>query len=79
MENRVVITGCGVIRSLGQDVSTFWENLVAGKSGISKVDMMITHTSSVAHRREGGVATMPVERCQRDGKPGYRWGKTGYC
>src|SRR5690606_5404895 len=41
--------------------------------------MMIAHTSSVAHRHEGGVATMPVERCQRDGKPGYRWGKTGYC
>ena len=42
MENRVVITGCGVISSLGQDVSTFWENLVAGKSGISKVESFDT-------------------------------------
>jgi hypothetical protein len=22
---------------------------------------------------------MPVESCQADGKPGYRWGKTGKC
>lgn len=22
---------------------------------------------------------MPVERCQKDGKPGFRWGKEGEC
>ena len=22
---------------------------------------------------------MPVERCQRDGKPGFRWGEKGFC
>lgn len=22
---------------------------------------------------------MPVQRCQRDGKPGYRWGEEGKC
>lgn len=22
---------------------------------------------------------MPVERCQLDGRPGYRWGKAGTC
>ena len=22
---------------------------------------------------------MPVERCSKDGKPGYRWGKQGTC
>jgi hypothetical protein len=22
---------------------------------------------------------MPVQECQQDGKPGYRWGRTGKC
>jgi hypothetical protein len=22
---------------------------------------------------------MPVQRCERDGKPGYRWGEQGKC
>lgn len=34
---RVVVTGIGVITSLGKDVETFWSNLLAGKSGISRV------------------------------------------
>lgn len=35
---RVVVTGLGVISSLGQNVNTFWENVLAGKSGVSPVD-----------------------------------------
>ena len=35
MENRrVVITGMGVISPVGNDVDTFWKNLVAGVCGI---------------------------------------------
>ncbi|EJW20156.1 beta-ketoacyl-ACP synthase II [Paenibacillus alvei] len=34
----VVITGLGVISPVGNDVETFWQNLVAGKSGISTID-----------------------------------------
>ncbi len=34
LSRRVVVTGMGVISSLGNDVDTFWNNLVAGKSGI---------------------------------------------
>ena len=34
---RIVVTGLGVIHRLGQDIDTFWENVVAGKSGISRV------------------------------------------
>lgn len=26
-----------------------------------------------------GTKKMPIEHCRRDGKPGYRWGKTGKC
>lgn len=22
---------------------------------------------------------MPVQHCQKDGKPGYRWGEQGFC
>ena len=38
MERRVVITGMGVISPIGNDVKTFWENLKAGKCGISRLE-----------------------------------------
>ncbi len=34
---RVVVTGLGVVTSLGHDVGTFWASLLAGKSGIDRV------------------------------------------
>ena len=37
MKNRVVITGMGVVHSLGCDVETFWNAIKAGKSGIGTV------------------------------------------
>jgi 3-oxoacyl-[acyl-carrier-protein] synthase II len=36
-ERRVVITGMGAITPLGNDVPTFWEGLVAGRSGIRRI------------------------------------------
>ncbi|MCE3200783.1 beta-ketoacyl-ACP synthase II [Paenibacillus sonchi] len=38
MSHRVVVTGMGVITSLGTDLDTFWDNLMSGKSGVSTVD-----------------------------------------
>jgi 3-oxoacyl-[acyl-carrier-protein] synthase II len=36
-ERRVVITGIGVLTPLGCELETFWQNLVAGRSGIGPV------------------------------------------
>src|SRR5918997_4450875 len=33
-KRRVVVTGLGVVTSLGESVDEMWENLCAGKSGI---------------------------------------------
>jgi len=38
MSRRVVITGMGVVTSLGFDLNTFWANLIAGKSGVSMIE-----------------------------------------
>ncbi|MEK3734518.1 MULTISPECIES: beta-ketoacyl-ACP synthase II [Paenibacillus] len=38
MKQRVVITGMGVMTSLGQDLDTFWNHLMEGKSGVSRIE-----------------------------------------
>ncbi|MGG6311264.1 beta-ketoacyl-ACP synthase II [Paenibacillus macerans] len=38
MKHRVVVTGMGVVTSLGHDLDTFWNNLVQGKSGVSRIE-----------------------------------------
>lgn len=38
MKRRVVITGLGLICSLGEDKDTFWNNITRGKSGITGMD-----------------------------------------
>ena len=39
---RVVITGMGVVTSLGCEIETFWRNLIGGKSGIAPVTLFDT-------------------------------------
>jgi len=38
VKRRVAVTGLGVITPLGQEIGTFWSSLIAGKSGISRID-----------------------------------------
>lgn len=38
MNRRVVVTGMGVITSLGTDLDTFWTHLMEGKSGVSLIE-----------------------------------------
>ncbi|WP_028884109.1 beta-ketoacyl-ACP synthase II [Taylorella asinigenitalis] len=37
MKKRVVITGLGLVTPVGNDVKSSWENIVAGKSGVTKI------------------------------------------
>ncbi|HQP11083.1 MAG TPA: beta-ketoacyl-[acyl-carrier-protein] synthase family protein, partial [Candidatus Omnitrophota bacterium] len=50
-DRRVVITGLGVVSSLGIGWEPFWKNLVAGKSGISRIT---TFDTSLYDRHNGG-------------------------
>jgi len=36
-KRRVVVTGMGLISSLGEDLDSFWKNILDGKSGIQKI------------------------------------------
>lgn len=47
LTKRVVITGMGVVSPLGNDISTFWRNLINGQSGIDLVTSFDTSDFSV--------------------------------
>lgn len=38
IERRVVVTGLGVVTSVGHDPETFYDNLLEGVSGISEIE-----------------------------------------
>lgn len=42
MKRRVVVTGCGLVTSMGKDIDTFWNNIKEGNSGISLVERFDT-------------------------------------
>jgi 3-oxoacyl-[acyl-carrier-protein] synthase II len=50
LTQRVVVTGMGVVTSLGSDLSTFWNNILNGKSGISLIEAFNTteYTTKIA-------------------------------
>ena len=39
MKRRVVVTGLGVVTSLGRKVDTFWERVVRGESGVGPITL----------------------------------------
>ena len=41
-DERIVITGIGCVSPLGNDVETFWQNLIAGKTGIAQITKLDT-------------------------------------
>ena len=47
---RVVITGVGMVTSMGLDVPTVWSQLLAGKSGITHLDRFDQETMDALPR-----------------------------
>ncbi len=45
---RVVITGAGTVSPIGNDVSTFWDNMKAGKSGIGPIESFDSSETNVS-------------------------------
>ncbi|TAK92133.1 MAG: beta-ketoacyl-[acyl-carrier-protein] synthase II [Burkholderiaceae bacterium] len=56
---RVAITGLGIVSPVGNDVTTAWNNLVAGRSGITSITKF--DTSAFAARFAGQVVDFKVE------------------
>jgi len=53
MNKRVVITGIGVVSSIGAGKDEFWKNLLAGKSGISEISSF--DTSGMQNHKGGEI------------------------
>lgn len=56
---RVVVTGLGVVSSIGIGKDDFWKNLITGKSGISEVSAF--DTSKYENHRGGEVKSFNLE------------------
>ncbi len=56
MARRVVVTGMGIVSSLGLDLDTNWNNLVAGKSGIREITLF-----DASHNQTRIAAELPAE------------------
>src|SRR5919202_6827246 len=63
-DNRIAITGMGVLSPIGQGVEVFWSGLINGVSGITTIERFPTHDLRV--RRGGEVkqlrGTLGLER-----------------
>lgn len=55
---RVVVTGLGLLTPLGNDVSTTWSNLLAGKSGVRKITTF--DSSGLSSRISGSVQNFEI-------------------
>ena len=58
MRRRVVVTGLGLITPVGNSVKDAWENILAGRSGISEID--IFDVSDFASRIGGLIRDFDV-------------------
>ncbi|NIA29404.1 MAG: beta-ketoacyl-ACP synthase II [Actinobacteria bacterium] len=48
--NRVVVTGMGLVTPLGNNLDTYWNNLISGKSGIGSISLIdaTNHATKIA-------------------------------
>lgn len=73
-EQRIVVTGMGAISPLGLSVEETWSNLVAGKSGIRKMDPPVNSEVSVAGLVEGftsSISPREIKRIHRSAQLSY--------
>jgi 3-oxoacyl-[acyl-carrier-protein] synthase II len=61
---RVVVTGCGAVSAIGATVQTFWEGLLAGRSGIARLPRLVAAQLPVT--TGGEVAALSPDRADRD-------------
>jgi 3-oxoacyl-[acyl-carrier-protein] synthase II len=80
-ERRVVVTGMGAITPLGNDVGSFWDGLVAGRSGIGRITSF--DPSRVPSKVGGEIrgfdaeAVMPKKEIRRNDRfVHYSWAAT---
>ena len=62
--NRVVVTGIGIVSPLGLDMSATWEGLIAGKSGIDHITLFDpeSHETKIAGEVKGFEPTDYINR-----------------
>ncbi len=77
-ERRVVVTGMGALTPIGNDVSAFWDGLVNGRSGITRITLF--DPEKVASKVAGEVkgfdadAVMPKKEVRRNDRyVHYAW------
>src|SRR4051812_9692339 len=75
MNRRVVITGMGVVTSLGEVVDELWENVCAGKSGIGNITRW--DASKYPTRFGGECSSFDVTRYGVDGREAKRLDRFG--
>jgi 3-oxoacyl-[acyl-carrier-protein] synthase II len=80
-ERRVVVTGMGALTPLGNDVPTFWDGLVNGRSGIDRIESF--DPSRVASKVAGEIrgfdadSVMPRKEVRRNDRYiHYTWAAT---
>ena len=64
MKKRVVVTGFGVVHSLGTDVKTFWSEVKAGKNGIKSITKFDTSefSTKVAAQIDNFDVTLYIDK-----------------
>src|SRR5213082_1206492 len=75
MKRRVVITGMGVVTSLGEVVDELWENVCAGKSGITTISRW--DASKYPTRFGGECASFDVTKYGVDAREAKRLDRFG--
>jgi len=76
---RVVVTGMGVIASLGHNVDDFWANILAGKNGIDRVTLFDAkdYTCQIGAEVRGWDATQHMD--PKEVRRNDRYTHFGFC